>query len=110
MRYSLQSLGRIGIRYSDPRQVRAPGSPRASLRPGHLKRAALGRKGRTDMAQQYETLAEAAERTGISQRTLRRRIAAGDLPAFVSGRRILRVRPQDVDELLRPLFTYGRTA
>lgn len=110
MRYSLQSLGRIGIRYSDPRQVRAPGSPRASLRPGHLKRAALGSKGRTDMAQQYETLAEAAERTGISQRTLRRRIAAGDLPAFVSGRRILRVRPQDVDELLRPLFTYGRTA
>ncbi len=62
------------------------------------------------MAQQYETLAEAAERTGISQRTLRRRIAAGYLPAFVSGRRILRVRPQDVDELLRPLFTYGRTA
>lgn len=54
-------------------------------------------------AQRYESLAQAAERTGISLRTLRRRVASGELPAFVTGRRILRVRPEDVDQLLRPL-------
>lgn len=37
------------------------------------------------MAQQYETLAEAAERTGISQRTLRRRIAAGYPPSYLAA-------------------------
>lgn len=50
--------------------------------------------------QRYETLAQAADRTGLSKHTLRRRIAAGDLPAFRSGRRIVRVKPQDVDALL----------
>ncbi|MCA0295446.1 MAG: helix-turn-helix domain-containing protein [Actinobacteria bacterium] len=51
--------------------------------------------------QRYESLAQAAERTGISRKTLRRRIASGQLPAFSSGRRILRVRPEDVDAMLR---------
>ena len=32
--------------------------------------------------QRYESLAQAAERTGISRKTLRRRIAAGQLPVF----------------------------
>ncbi len=50
--------------------------------------------------QRYESLGQAAERTGLSKVTLRRRIAAGDLQAFRSGRRVLRVRPQDVDALL----------
>ena len=54
--------------------------------------------------QRYESLSQAAERTGISSRTLRRRIAAGELPAFSTGRRILRVRPEDVDEMLRPRY------
>ncbi|HEY3546435.1 MAG TPA: helix-turn-helix domain-containing protein [Propionicimonas sp.] len=56
-------------------------------------------------AQHYESLAQAAERTGISLRTLRRRIASGELPAFASGRRILRVRPEDVDNMLRPAYS-----
>lgn len=60
--------------------------------------------------QRFESLAQAAERTGISQRTLRRRIAAGLLPAFNNGCRIVRVRPEDVDALLRPRFTWGQTA
>lgn len=54
--------------------------------------------------QHYESLAQAAERTGISLRTLRRRIATGELPAFATGKRILRVRPEDVDNLLRPVY------
>ncbi|MFC6706491.1 helix-turn-helix transcriptional regulator [Flexivirga alba] len=49
---------------------------------------------------QFETLADAAERTGLSIRTLRRRIAAGQLPAYRSGPRVLRVDPADVDRLM----------
>ena len=45
-----------------------------------------------------------AERTGISRKTLRRRIASSQLPVFSSGRRILRVRPEDVDAMLRPFW------
>lgn len=52
----------------------------------------------------YESLAQAAERTEVSVKTLRRRIAAGDLPAYRYGPKILRVDPNDVDQLMRPLF------
>jgi len=45
-------------------------------------------------------LSSAAERTGLSIRTLRRRIATGDLTAYRSGSRISRVDPVDVDRLL----------
>lgn len=45
---------------------------------------------------QFETLTAAANRTGLSVRTLRRRIAAGLLPAYRSGPRVLRVDPADV--------------
>jgi len=56
----------------------------------------------------YETLAQAAERTGISAKTLRRRIAAGELRAYRNGPRILRLDPQDIDRVMRPLRpTYG---
>ncbi|GGB26325.1 hypothetical protein GCM10011492_15670 [Flexivirga endophytica] len=48
----------------------------------------------------FESLSDAAERTGLSVRTLRRRIAAGHLPAYRSGPRILRVDPADVDRLM----------
>ena len=56
--------------------------------------------------QQYESLTQAAERTGMSKVTLRRRIADGELPAFRTGRRIIRVRPQDVDAMLRMIPRY----
>ena len=52
----------------------------------------------------YESLAQAAQRTDVSIKTLRRRIAAGDLPAYRYGPRILRLDPNDVDQLMRPLF------
>ena len=51
-------------------------------------------------ARRYESLAAAAERTGISIRTLRRRIAEGRLPAYRSGPRLIRVNPSDVDRLM----------
>lgn len=49
---------------------------------------------------QYESLAEAAERTGVSTRTLRRRISCGELTAYRAGPRIIRLDPDDVDRLL----------
>ena len=55
----------------------------------------------------YESLAEAAERTSLSTKTLRRRIAAGKLRAYRDGPKILRLDPADVDKLLRPLRTAG---
>lgn len=53
--------------------------------------------------QQYESLAQAAQRTGLSTRTLRRRIAAGLLPAFVSGHRTIRLKVEDVDRMMKPV-------
>ena len=47
----------------------------------------------------YESLSQASARTGMSLKTLRRRIAGGELAAFRSGR-IIRVQPSDVDALL----------
>lgn len=49
---------------------------------------------------QFETLTEAADRTGLSVRTLRRRIAAGMLPAYRCGPRVLRVVAADVDRMM----------
>ena len=49
----------------------------------------------------FISLAQAAEILGISVHTLRRRIAAGELPAFRTGRRIIRVRISDLERLLR---------
>ncbi|PLA11051.1 hypothetical protein CYJ48_11110 [Corynebacterium riegelii] len=51
--------------------------------------------------QRYETLKQAAERTGLAERTLRRRIEDGSLIAYRLGRAI-RLRPEDVDALFTP--------
>ncbi len=48
----------------------------------------------------FISLSTAAEILGVSVHTLRRRIAAGELPAFRSGRRIIRVRVTDLERLL----------
>lgn len=56
---------------------------------------------------QFESLAQASQRTGLSTRTLRRRIAEGRLPAYRSGPRILRVDPEDVDQLMIRVPTAG---
>jgi excisionase family DNA binding protein len=54
---------------------------------------------------EFESLAEAAERTGLSTKTLRRRISSGVLAAYRSGPRVLRVDPDDVDRMMVRLPT-----
>ena len=56
---------------------------------------------------QYESLAQAAQRTGLSTRTLRRRIAAGHLTAYRNGPRLIRLNPDDVDQLMTRVPTIG---
>ncbi len=52
-----------------------------------------------------ESLATAARRTGVSVKTLRRRIAAGELSAYRSGR-LIRVVASDVDALFVLIPTF----
>ncbi|MBM6402286.1 excisionase family DNA-binding protein [Phycicoccus sonneratiae] len=52
----------------------------------------------------YESLSAAADRTGVSIRTLRRRIACGQLAAYRTGR-LIRLDPDDVDHLLERIPT-----
>lgn len=47
----------------------------------------------------YESLADAAQRTGISTRTLRRYIADGKLIAYRCGR-LIRLDPNDMDRIM----------
>ena len=54
----------------------------------------------TKVRREFESLSSAAERTGLSIRTLRRRIASGDLAAYRSGPRVIRVDPDDVDRMM----------
>ena len=62
----------------------------------------------TKTRREFESLSSAAERTGLSIRTLRRRIASGDLAAYRSGRRVIRVDPDDVDRMLVRIPTATR--
>lgn len=55
----------------------------------------------------FISLSTAADILGISVHTLRRRIAAGELPAFRTGRRIIRVRLNDLERLLNRVPTAG---
>ena len=51
----------------------------------------------------WMTLQQAAVHVATSVKTIRRLIAAGDLPAYLCGKRGLRVRRDDLDNLMRPL-------
>ena len=62
----------------------------------------------TKIRREFESLSSAAERTGLSIRTLRRRIASGELAAYRSGARVIRVDPDDVDRLMVRMPTVGR--
>ena len=61
----------------------------------------------TKIRREFETLISAVERTGLSIRTLRRGIASGDLTAYRSGARAIRVHPEDVDRLMVRIPTAG---
>lgn len=58
----------------------------------------------------YETIAEAAQRTGVSTKTIRRRIADGTLTGYRFGPTLIRLDPAQVDGLLRPIPTAGSAA
>lgn len=53
----------------------------------------------TKVHREFESLSSAADRTGLSIRTLRRRVACGELAAYRIGPRAIRVDP-DVDRLM----------
>jgi len=59
------------------------------------------------IARKYLTLAEAAEWYGVSERTCRRRVAEGSLPAVRVGPRSIRVRVDDVAALAQPIPAAG---
>ena len=63
----------------------------------------------TTARRSYESLAQAADRTGISIRTLRRHIAAGDLSAYRCGR-LVRLDPDEVDRMMVPVPNRRRAA
>lgn len=48
----------------------------------------------------WVTIATAAERLGLSSKSVRRRIADGTLPAYRIGPRLIRLDSVDVDRLL----------
>lgn len=53
------------------------------------------------------SLSDAAAQLGVSVDTLKRRIAAGRLPAYRNGQRIIRLRVSDVQQFLRRVPTTG---
>lgn len=60
-------------------------------------------------APEWLSLQQAAHIYGVSVDTLRRRVVTGDLPASRLGRRIIRVRVEDLDRMFRPIPTVRPT-
>jgi excisionase family DNA binding protein len=59
---------------------------------------------------QFISIAAAAEHLDVSLKTIRRRIAAGDLKAYrLGGSRVLRVNLNELDDLMRPIPTVRPT-
>jgi excisionase family DNA binding protein len=58
------------------------------------------------MAQKI-TIADAAKEFGVCERTVRRRIADGTLPAYRVGPRAIRIDVDDLGALLRPIGSAG---
>lgn len=53
----------------------------------------------------YATVPEAAEYLGVSEKTCRRMISAGELPAYRIRKKLLRIDLNDIDAILRPIPT-----
>lgn len=56
----------------------------------------------SNTTEQLLSLKEAADRVGVSVKTIRRRIADGQLPAYRTGR-ILRIKRADLEALMQPV-------
>lgn len=62
---------------------------------------------RVSTADRWITQPEATNYLGVTDRTLRRYVAEGRLPAYRLGKRLLRFRQADLDALLRRIPTAG---
>lgn len=51
----------------------------------------------------YLSIPQAAEIMGVCDKTVRRHIAAGRLRAYRCGRRLIRVRIEDIENLMREI-------
>jgi excisionase family DNA binding protein len=54
---------------------------------------------------QYESVADAAARAGVSTKTVRRWLASGQLVGYRMGPRLLRVDPDEFDRILTVIPT-----
>ena len=61
-------------------------------------------------AHRLTPIAGAAEYAGVCPKTIRRRIAAGDLTGYRMGPRLIRVDLNELDAMLRPIPTAGDAA
>lgn len=57
----------------------------------------------SEPASEWVSLQQAAILVGVSVDTLRRRIRAGKLPAYRFGERLIKLRIEDLDNLVRPI-------
>lgn len=64
----------------------------------------------TASPRRYATLADAADYLSCNERTIRRRIASGDIRAYRMGSKIIRVDLNELDASLRPIPTAGGAA
>ncbi len=55
------------------------------------------------------SLDAAADELGVSKRSLRRLISSGDLPAYRVGAGLVRVRPDDLEKVLKPVIPNGKS-
>ena len=59
------------------------------------------------MSRKLVTMAAAAEHAAVSVKTIRRRVAAGDLTGYRMGSRLIRVDLHELDAIMRPMPTAG---
>lgn len=62
------------------------------------------------LARRLASIDLAAEYAGCNPRTIRRRIADGDLTGYRMGPRLIRVDLNELDAMLRPIPTVGHVA
>ena len=51
----------------------------------------------------YLSIAQAADVMGVCDKTVRRHVAAGRLRAYRCGKRLIRVRVEDIEKLMREI-------
>lgn len=62
------------------------------------------------MKPSFISIEQAAKHTGVSAKTIRRRIADGSLSARRMGPRLIRIEVDELEQLMRPIPTAGRGA